>query len=129
MLIFRSFDLEPMLIWQIFFCKKVLFYLINLPFDAEIAEKFLNVIEYIWMNWYECMGESSNWLADSNWQFCHSNDLEWQKMSVWVNLPKDNEIVICNDSTSLTQGLQSQSVSQSILHKDSLYVYLHWMIG
>ena len=43
MLIFWSLDLERMLIWQ----KKIMFkrYLsIKLPFDAEVAEKILNVI-------------------------------------------------------------------------------------
>ena len=39
--IFRSLDLEQMLIWQIFFMKKCYF---SLPFDGEVDEKFLNVI-------------------------------------------------------------------------------------
>ena len=44
--IFRSLDLEQMLIWQKFFYEKVLF----IPFDAEIAEKILNGIYCIGVN-------------------------------------------------------------------------------
>ena len=42
--IFQSLDLKRTLIYQIFFKEKVLFHSIKLPFDAEVAEKFLNVI-------------------------------------------------------------------------------------
>ena len=49
MLIFRSLDLERMLIWQNFFLwKSAIFHSIKLPFDAEVAKKFLNVI-YIYI--------------------------------------------------------------------------------
>ena len=45
---FRLLDLEQMLIWQkFFFMKKCYFHLIKLPFDAEVDEKFLNVIYYL----------------------------------------------------------------------------------
>ena len=43
--IFWSLDLERMLIYQkIFFWKSAIYHSIKLPFDAEVAEKFLNVI-------------------------------------------------------------------------------------
>ena len=42
-------DLERMLIWQNFFLKKCIFHSIKLPFDAEVDEKFLNVIYYLIM--------------------------------------------------------------------------------
>ena len=43
--IFRLLDLERMLIYQIFFLWKSATYRpIKLPFDAEFAEEFLNVI-------------------------------------------------------------------------------------
>ena len=42
--IFQSLDLEWMLIWQIFFYEKVLFFT---QFDAEVDEKFLNVIYFL----------------------------------------------------------------------------------
>ena len=46
--IFWSLDFERKLIWQIFFLwKNAIFHTIKLPFDAEIDEKFLNVIYYI----------------------------------------------------------------------------------
>ena len=48
MLIFRSLDLERMLIWQKFFLwKSAIFQSIKLPFDVEVDEKFLNVNYYI----------------------------------------------------------------------------------
>ena len=43
--IFRSLDLERRLIWQkSFLWKSAIFHSIKLPFDAEVDEKFLNVI-------------------------------------------------------------------------------------
>ena len=43
--IFWSLDLERMLIWQNYFLwKSAIFHSIKLPFDAEVDEKFLNVI-------------------------------------------------------------------------------------
>ena len=45
MLIFRLLDLEQMLIIQ----KSAIYHSIKLPFDAEVAEKILNVI-YLFMN-------------------------------------------------------------------------------
>ena len=45
MLIFRSLDLERMLIYQkIFLWKSAIFHLIKLPFDVQAAEKILHVI-------------------------------------------------------------------------------------
>ena len=45
MLIFRSLDLERMLIRQfIFLWKSAFYHSIKLPFDAEVAEKILNAI-------------------------------------------------------------------------------------
>ena len=41
---FRSFDLKCKLIWQKKLWKSAIFHPINLPFDAEVDEKFLNVI-------------------------------------------------------------------------------------
>ena len=42
---FRSLDLERVLIYQNFFLwKSAIFHSIKLPFDAEVAEKFLNGI-------------------------------------------------------------------------------------
>jgi len=45
MLIFWSLDLEQMLIWQFFLWKSAIYHSIKLPFDAEVAEKILNVID------------------------------------------------------------------------------------
>ena len=45
--IFWSLDLERMLIWQFFLWKSAIFHSIKLPFDAEVDEKFLNVIYYL----------------------------------------------------------------------------------
>ena len=44
--IFWLLDLERMLIGQFFFCvwKSAIFHSINLPFDAQVAEKILNDI-------------------------------------------------------------------------------------
>ena len=43
--IFRSFDLERMLIWQFFFLwKSAIYHSIKLSFDVEVAEKTLNII-------------------------------------------------------------------------------------
>ena len=45
MSIFGLLDLERMLIYQkIFLWKSVIYHSIKLPFDAEVAEEFLNVI-------------------------------------------------------------------------------------
>ena len=43
--IFWLRDLEQILVWQKFFLwKSAIFHSIKLPFDAEVAEKFLNGI-------------------------------------------------------------------------------------
>ena len=42
--IYRSLDLEQMLIWQKELWKSAIFHSIKLPFDAEVDEKLLNVI-------------------------------------------------------------------------------------
>ena len=43
--VFRSLDLEWMLIWQKnVLWKSAIYHSIKLPFDAEVAEKLLNVI-------------------------------------------------------------------------------------
>ena len=48
MLIFWSLDLERMLIWQKnFLWKSAIYHSIKLPFDAQAAEKILNVIYYL----------------------------------------------------------------------------------
>ena len=45
---FRSLDLERVLIYQKnFLWKSAIFHSIKLPFDAEVAEKILNVIYYL----------------------------------------------------------------------------------
>ena len=44
---FRSLDLERVLIYQkFFFWKSAIFHSIKLPFDADVAEKILNIIYY-----------------------------------------------------------------------------------
>ena len=46
--IFRSLDLERMLIYQAFFLwKSAILHLIMLPFDVQASEKILHVIYYI----------------------------------------------------------------------------------
>ena len=42
--IFRALDLDRMLIWQIFLWKSAIYHSIKIQFDAEVAEKILNVI-------------------------------------------------------------------------------------
>ena len=44
MLIFRLLDLERMFIWKKKLWKNAIYCSIKLPFDAEVAEKILNVI-------------------------------------------------------------------------------------
>ena len=49
--IFWSLDLERMLIWQkTFLWKSAIFHSIKLPFDAEVDEKFLNVIYLLFIS-------------------------------------------------------------------------------
>ena len=46
--IFRSLDLEQMLIYQEFFLwKSAILHSIKLPFDVQAAEKILHVIYYV----------------------------------------------------------------------------------
>ena len=48
MLIFRSLDLEGMLIWQFFFS---FYHTIKLPFDVQVDKMVLNVIYYVCIQW------------------------------------------------------------------------------
>ena len=104
----------------------ILLYIPNLSYESKhykIAWPLAWYIMYLWMKKYECMGESWKWVTDSSWQFCHSNDLEWQNMSFWVNFPKDNEIVIMImiSPVHLVQNLES-------LHLILLYFFQRWIL-
>ena len=68
MFIFRLLYLERMLIWQKKIWKSVIYHSIKLPFNAEVAEKILNVIYSRCCGWRTCSHICSVGWMDSKTQ-------------------------------------------------------------
>ena len=74
MLIFKSIDLELMLTWQKKkLWKSVFYHSIKLPFDAEAAEKIINVT-CCW--WRTCIKVAIHWQSLS-WRHCRTSPKQW----------------------------------------------------